>query len=113
MVVYSQPIRDSGVRPDTSCIQLLRRTSVILFIAGSALLARTGEIRIGVDQAAPYQSWREGYGPVGFTVDVLENAARKRGIALKWINCPEGPTKAFAAGKKICGRYWEWKWRTD
>jgi signal transduction histidine kinase/ActR/RegA family two-component response regulator len=72
---------------------------VILFIAGSALLARTREIRIGVDQAAPYQSWREGYGPVGFTVDVLENASRKRGIALKWINCPEGPTRAFAAGK--------------
>jgi signal transduction histidine kinase/ActR/RegA family two-component response regulator len=72
---------------------------VILFVAGSALLARTTEIRIGVDQAAPYQSWREGYGPVGFTVDVLENAAKKRGITLKWINCPEGPTKAIAAGK--------------
>jgi signal transduction histidine kinase/FixJ family two-component response regulator len=82
-----------------SCIPLLRRTSVILFFAGSVLLARTAEIRIGVDQAAPYQSWREGYGPVGFTVDVLENAAKKRGIALKWINCPEGPTKAIAAGK--------------
>jgi signal transduction histidine kinase/ActR/RegA family two-component response regulator len=52
-----------------------------------------------VDQAAPYQSWVEGYGPVGFTVDVLNAAARKRGIPLKWINCPEGPTKAFTAGK--------------
>ncbi|HMJ62535.1 MAG TPA: ATP-binding protein [Bryobacteraceae bacterium] len=72
---------------------------MILFVAEAALLAGTSEIRIGVDQAAPYQSWREGYGPVGFTVDVLENAARKRGIALKWINCPEGPTKAIAAGK--------------
>ncbi len=82
-----------------SCIPLLRRTSAIVLVAGSALLARTGEIRIGVDQAAPYQSWREGYGPVGFTVDVLENAARKRGIALKWINCPEGPAKALVAGR--------------
>lgn len=57
------------------------------------------EVRIGVDQAAPYQSWREGYGPTGFTVDVLRDAAKKRGISLKWIFCPEGPAKALAAGK--------------
>ena len=56
---------------------------MILLVAGSALLAHAREIRIGVDQAAPYQSWREGYGPVGFTVDVLENAAKKRGIKLR------------------------------
>jgi hypothetical protein len=72
---------------------------VILFVVGSTLFAHTPEIRIGVDQAAPYQSWREGYGPVGFTVDILEDAARKRGISLKWINCPERPTKALRAGQ--------------
>ncbi|HVI78472.1 MAG TPA: histidine kinase dimerization/phospho-acceptor domain-containing protein, partial [Candidatus Acidoferrum sp.] len=57
------------------------------------------EVRIGVDQAAPYQSWREDYGPIGFTVDVLKNAAKRRGISLKWIFCREGPAKALAAGK--------------
>jgi signal transduction histidine kinase/ActR/RegA family two-component response regulator len=56
-------------------------------------------VRIGVDQAAPYQSWVEGRGPIGFTVDVLGEAARKRGIHLEWIFCPEGPQKALRAGK--------------
>jgi signal transduction histidine kinase/ActR/RegA family two-component response regulator len=82
-----------------NCVQLLTRTSVILSFAAALATAQTREIRIGVDQAAPYQSWRDGYGPVGFTVDVLKDAARKRGLTLKWINCPEGPTKAIAAGK--------------
>ena len=82
-----------------NCIQLLRRTSATLFLAAALATPHSREIRIGVDQAAPYQSWREGYGPVGFTVDVLEDAARRRGLSLKWINCPEGPTKALAAGK--------------
>jgi signal transduction histidine kinase/CheY-like chemotaxis protein len=55
--------------------------------------------RIGVDQAAPYQSWVEGKGPVGFTVDVLSEAARKRGIKLEWVFSPGGPQKSLAAGK--------------
>ena len=82
-----------------NCVQLLRRTSVVLSLTATLTSAKTREIRIGVDQAAPYQSWREGYSPVGFTVDVLEDAARKRGLSLRWINCPEGPTKAITAGK--------------
>src|SRR5205823_7148315 len=56
-------------------------------------------IRIGVDQAAPYQSWVEGYGPVGFTVDVITAAARQHGITLQWTFCPEGPQKALRAGR--------------
>ncbi len=82
-----------------NCVRLLKRTGVFLSAAVALGSAQTREIRIGVDQAAPYQSWREGYGPVGFTVDVLEDAAKKRGLILKWINCPEGPVKAIAAGK--------------
>jgi signal transduction histidine kinase len=56
-------------------------------------------VRIGVDQAAPYQSWVEGDGPIGFTVDVLSAAAKQRGIELQWVFCPEGPQKALRAGK--------------
>ncbi|HEY6987397.1 MAG TPA: ATP-binding protein [Bryobacteraceae bacterium] len=82
-----------------NCVRLLKRTGAFLSAAVALVSAQTREIRIGVDQAAPYQSWREGYGPVGFTVDVLEDAAKKRGLILKWINCPEGPVKAIAAGK--------------
>jgi signal transduction histidine kinase/ActR/RegA family two-component response regulator len=68
-------------------------------VYASGVGSSSPEIRIGVDEAAPYQSWREGYGPVGFTVDVLTEAARKRGVRLHWINCPEGPTKALLQGK--------------
>jgi signal transduction histidine kinase/CheY-like chemotaxis protein len=56
------------------------------------------KVRIGVDQAAPYQSWLEGQGPVGFTVDVLGQAAQRRGIAFEWVFCPEGPQKALSSG---------------
>lgn len=55
-------------------------------------------IRIGIDQAAPYQSWDPVRGPVGFTVDVLNEAARKCGIELQWVFHPEGPNKATKAG---------------
>jgi signal transduction histidine kinase/ActR/RegA family two-component response regulator len=84
---------------------LRKKAYPILLLCGAALLAassnaaETREVRIGVDQAAPYQSWASGYGPVGFTVDVLNAAARKRGIRLRWINCPEGPMKALSTGK--------------
>ncbi len=55
-------------------------------------------LRIGVDQAAPYQSWSPSHGPVGFTVDVLQAAARSRNIELEWVFHPEGPAKASQAG---------------
>ena len=53
-------------------------------------------VRIGVDQAAPYQSWVTGRGPVGFSVDTLNEAARKAHIELQWEFHPEGPKQAFA-----------------
>jgi signal transduction histidine kinase/ActR/RegA family two-component response regulator len=56
-------------------------------------------IRIGVDEAAPYQSWDPTRGAVGFSVEVLGEAARRRGVHLEWINCPEGPQKALASGR--------------
>src|SRR6185369_8647823 len=79
---------------------------VILLCQASRVFAVRGHgqsghrsVRIGVDQAAPYQSWIEGRGPVGFTVDVLSAAAKQRGIKLQWVFCPEGPQKAMRAGK--------------
>ncbi len=60
-------------------------------------------VRIGVDQAAPYQSWVAERGAAGFTVEVLNAAARKRGIHLQWVNCPEGPQRALRRG---CADIW-------
>ncbi len=56
-------------------------------------------VRIGVDHAPPYQSWVEGKGPVGFSVDVLNRAAERRGIRLDWVNEPLGPRQAFQRNK--------------
>lgn len=39
--------------------------------------------RIGVDNAAPYQTWVPGVGPQGYSVDVLNEAARRKGIRLE------------------------------
>ncbi len=81
--------------------------TVLVLVAGQAITCsvtsaqpppRQKVVRIGVDQAAPYQSWDSASGPVGFTVDVIRAAARKRGIALQWIYCPEGPRAALRSG---------------
>ncbi|HYO80154.1 MAG TPA: ATP-binding protein [Bryobacteraceae bacterium] len=56
------------------------------------------KVRIGVDQAAPYQSWIEGRGPNGFSVEVIGEAARRRGIPVEWVNWPAGPRSAFQHG---------------
>ncbi|MBC8168024.1 MAG: response regulator [Bryobacteraceae bacterium] len=53
-------------------------------------------VRIGVDKAAPYQQWRDGK-PVGFTVEILNEAARLRGIRLEWVHRPAGPKRSFDA----------------
>ncbi|MBI4905408.1 MAG: response regulator [Acidobacteria bacterium] len=78
--------------------------TVVLFLASVTLLPASppvppNRVRIGVDQAAPYQSWLEDRGAVGFTVDVLNAAALRAGIALEWTNCPAGPQKCLASGK--------------
>ena len=75
---------------------------VLIFLAVVPVYGSSGQapaIRVGVDDAPPYQSWDPTRGAVGFSVDVLNEAARSLGLHLKWVNCPEGPTKALAAGR--------------
>ena len=54
-------------------------------------------VRIGVDAAAPYQSWSADGRPVGFSVDILNEAARRAGMKLEWRHFPAGPRAAFDA----------------
>lgn len=54
-------------------------------------------VRLGVDQAPPYQSWVNGLGPRGFTIEVLTEAARRRGIEIEWVRYPAGPKAALDA----------------
>ncbi|MCC6537465.1 MAG: response regulator [Bryobacterales bacterium] len=72
---------------------------VALAAAGLPAWADTAAVRIGVDQAAPYQSWADGVGAVGFSVEVLNEAARNRGIKLVWVYKPQGPQASFRAGE--------------
>jgi ABC-type amino acid transport substrate-binding protein len=81
---------------------LLRLKIPLLFVTcfvASAIASPSREIRIGVDQAAPYQSWGKGGGPVGFSVEVLNEAARRKHLRLRWMECPEGPTRALKSKK--------------
>src|SRR4051795_12816114 len=83
----------------------LRFSSTVLALVpclvaiSAAFASQPRSVRIGGDQAARYERWVEGRGPVGFPVDVLNEAARKRNIHIQWIFCPDGPQKAMRAGK--------------
>lgn len=59
------------------------------------------EWRIGADSAAPYFYLREDGTVEGLSVDVLNEAARRRGVKLKWVRVepPETLDEAFAKGK--------------
>ncbi|MEP7361694.1 MAG: response regulator [Acidobacteriota bacterium] len=54
--------------------------------------------RIGVDAAAPYQSWDPKRGAMGFSVEVISEAARRKGIRLTWVNVPQGPYEGIKKG---------------
>ncbi len=54
--------------------------------------------RIGVDNAPPYQRWAPGEGAQGYSVEVLSEAARRKGIQLEWLNLPLGPKHSFDNG---------------
>jgi signal transduction histidine kinase/CheY-like chemotaxis protein len=51
-----------------------------------------------VDAAAPYQSWDPQRGAIGFSVEVINEAARRKGIRLTWVNVPEGPYVGIKTG---------------
>jgi hypothetical protein len=59
--------------------------------------ART--VRIGVNHSPPYSTIGADGTPRGFTVAVMAEAARRRGIELKWVTVQEGPDLALATGK--------------
>ncbi|MDZ4800945.1 MAG: ATP-binding protein [Bryobacteraceae bacterium] len=91
---------------------LARRTfpaTSVLAIAGIGVLAIAAgppgfaqgaprqPLRIGVDQSLPYQAWVEGKGAVGFTVELINRAAARRGIPIEWVFRPEGPQRSLSA----------------
>ena len=72
-------------------------------ITFGAMLALSGQpprrFTIGTDNAAPYHSIGPGGVARGVVVDVLNEAARRRGIVLEWKFVHERPADALASGK--------------
>lgn len=75
----------------------LTTLGTLALLSACGVLSRPDQrvYRIGVDSAAPYQSWVPGVGPQGYSVDVLNEAARRKGVRLEWVSMPGGPKVAF------------------
>jgi signal transduction histidine kinase/CheY-like chemotaxis protein len=56
-------------------------------------------VAIGFQDNPPYQSFGPDGSVTGLAVEVVREAARRRGIALKWVHLPEGPDSALPNGR--------------
>jgi len=73
--------------------------AVLVSGAATFTLRRTPRTyRIGFANLPPYITVNPDGSPGGFAVDLIKEAARKKGIALHWINVPNGPEGAMDAG---------------
>jgi signal transduction histidine kinase/ActR/RegA family two-component response regulator len=54
--------------------------------------------RIGFEQSMPDQGVGPNGEPIGPAIEILQEAARRRNIHLKWIHMPGGPESAMASG---------------
>ncbi|SRR5579871_371773 len=91
--------------------RLLRRAALVAGLAGVAASALTlvffphrgkpahaaREFRIGFQPLPPHEYVQDGK-PAGPAVEVVMEAARRRGIALQWVLAPEGPERALQTG---------------
>jgi signal transduction histidine kinase/CheY-like chemotaxis protein len=98
-------LRLNGLRASRRAWALLviGAVAVGLFIAWRAnqsqIPANTAPFRIGFERSAPFQVVTPDGKPSGAILDVMTEAARRRGIALEWVYSPEGPDTALASGK--------------
>jgi len=58
----------------------------------------TRVIRVGFQNSPPYHFPDAGGNPTGPAVEILREAARRRGIRLEWVFSPAGPDKALESG---------------
>jgi len=71
----------------------------LLWVAVDWRVRPAGIVRIGVNNSPPYSVVSADGSLSGFSVEVLREAARRRGIRLQWIVCPESADTALRAGK--------------
>ena len=70
--------------------------STYLYFRGPNVAGRT--FRIGYEQSPPSQYVAADGSATGPSVEVLGEAARRRGIHLRWVHSPQGPEKALNSG---------------
>lgn len=56
-------------------------------------------MNIGFQSSPPVQFVEKDGSPSGPVIEILDEAARRRGIRLNWVHCPEGPDQALKTGK--------------
>jgi signal transduction histidine kinase/DNA-binding response OmpR family regulator len=59
----------------------------------------TTPFRIGFEHSPPYQDVSTSGGPNGPAVDIINEAARRRGIPLVWVHSPQGPEINLRSGQ--------------
>src|ERR1051326_6326947 len=87
-----------------------KRIATALVCAGVALLVwlgngtpvrRQGSLRVGYSTFVPYISVDDGGRPRGLAVDVLERAAERSGIVLKWQAVKDAEADARSGGTEV------------
>jgi len=98
------------MKPFTLSTLLLSNRWVWAGFAASALLALVAwrwwphdsddrVYTIGTDNTYPYHYLDASGAAQGMISDVIEHAARRSGVRLRWMSLSEGPTRALASGK--------------
>jgi signal transduction histidine kinase/CheY-like chemotaxis protein len=76
-------------------------TAVAVFawwVRRSEVALNPAPFRIGFEHSLPFQIVTADGKPSGAILDVMTEAARRRGIKLEWVYSPEGPDEALANG---------------
>lgn len=61
----------------------------------SALAAQSTEFRIGYEGSPPYQLLDANGGPTGPALELIQEAARRTKVRLRWVRVDSGPDEAF------------------
>jgi signal transduction histidine kinase/CheY-like chemotaxis protein len=89
-------IRTPWRLPIASTATLMLIGSAVHFLGPAPHVAHT--LKIGFRNNPPYQFQDSGGNPTGPAVDLIKEAARRKGIVLDWISSPQGPEKALSSG---------------
>jgi signal transduction histidine kinase/ActR/RegA family two-component response regulator len=93
----------SRLRLGLGCVLLCIVCGAVFWMSpGAARFSGTGAgrvVRVGFNHSPPYCTIGPDGTPRGFNVEVMKEAARRRGMRLDIVTAPEGPDLALASGK--------------